>query len=411
MTTGSWLKFCFWLFSFLHAWCSIFFSTFTLNFSYMEAFKRPYTFDRVVRLVIGVLVAVALFLLINKLSAALLPFLIGWLIAYLLYPLVKFFQYRLKFKNRVLSIFAALFSVIFVLVGAGWLFLPSVIQEFSRMDVLLVDYVQHVDSSSLISESVCQWINNTVYNIDFQNLFTWQNVESVIEKIMPQFFGLLSSTWSFIVGIFVVFMVMLYVIFILIDYEKIAEGFMLVIPKKYRHFVTELRDDVEAGMNRYFRGQALVAAIVGVLFAIGFSIIGLPLAITMGLFIGLLNLVPYLQTVGFIPVIFLALLQSMETGQSFWWFMLAVFIVFVVVQSTQDLLLVPKIMGKAMGLNPAIILLSLSVWGALFGIIGMIIALPATTLLISYYTRFVINDESFETHQEAPKTEETPVEK
>lgn len=377
----------------------------------MEAFKRPYTFDRVVRLVIGVLIAVALFLLINKLSAALLPFVIGWLIAYLLYPLVKFFQYRLKFKNRVLSIFAALFSVIFVLVGAGWLFLPSVIQEFSRMGVLLVDYVQQVDSSSLISESVRQWINNTVYNIDFQNLFTWQNVESVIEQIMPQFFGLLSSTWSFIVGIFVVFMVMLYVIFILIDYEKIAEGFMLVIPKKYRHFVTELRDDVEAGMNRYFRGQALVAAIVGVLFAIGFSIIGLPLAITMGLFIGLLNLVPYLQTVGFIPVIFLALLQSMETGQSFWWFMLAVFIVFVVVQSTQDLLLVPKIMGKAMGLNPAIILLSLSVWGALFGIIGMIIALPATTLLISYYTRFVINDESFETHQEAPKTEETPVEK
>lgn len=377
----------------------------------MEAFKRPYTFDRVVRLVIGVLVAVGLFLLINKLSAALLPFLIGWLIAYLLYPLVKFFQYRLKFKNRVLSIFAALFSVIFVLVGAGWLFLPSVIQEFSRMGVLLVDYVQQVDSSSVISESVRQWINNTVYDIDFQNLFTWQNVESVIEKIMPQFFGLLSSTWSFIVGIFVVFVVMLYVIFILIDYEKIAEGFMLVIPKKYRHFVTELRDDVEAGMNRYFRGQALVAAIVGVLFAIGFSIIGLPLAITMGLFIGLLNLVPYLQTVGFIPVIFLALLQSMETGQSFWWFMLAVFIVFVVVQSTQDLLLVPKIMGKAMGLNPAIILLSLSVWGALLGIIGMIIALPATTLLISYYTRFVINDESFETHQEAPKTDETPVEK
>ena len=377
----------------------------------MEAFKRPYTFDRVVRLVIGVLIAVALFLLINKLSAALLPFLIGWLIAYLLYPLVKFFQYRLKFKNRVLSIFAALFSVIFVLVGAGWLFLPSVIQEFSRMGVLLVGYVQQVDSSSVISESVRQWINNTVYDIDFQNLFTWQNVESVIEKIMPQFFGLLSSTWSFIVGIFVVFMVMLYVIFILIDYEKIAEGFMLVIPKKYRHFVTELRDDVEAGMNRYFRGQALVAAIVGVLFAIGFSIIGLPLAITMGLFIGLLNLVPYLQTVGFIPVIFLALLQSMETGQSFWWFMLAVFIVFVVVQSTQDLLLVPKIMGKAMGLNPAIILLSLSVWGALFGIIGMIIALPATTLLISYYNRFVINDESFETHQEAPTTDETPIEK
>ena len=377
----------------------------------MEVFKRPYTFDRVVRLVIGLLVAVGLFLLINKLSAALLPFLIGWLIAYLLYPLVKFFQYRLKFKNRVLSIFAALFSVIFVLVGAGWLFLPSVIQEFSRMGVLLVDYVQQVDSSSLISESVRQWINNTVYNIDFQNLFTWQNVESVIEKIMPQFFGLLSSTWSFIVGIFVVFIIFLYVIFILIDYEKITEGFLFVIPNKYRPFVTQLRDDVEVGMNRYFRGQASVAFLVGILFAIGFSIIGLPLAITMGLFIGLLNLVPYLQIIGLIPVTFLVLLQSMETNQNFWWFMLFVIIVFIVVQVIQDLFLVPKIMGKAMGLNPAIILLSLSVWGALFGIIGMIIALPLTTLLISYYKRFILENESLEISSEPTPTEETPVEK
>ena len=63
------------------------------------------------------------------------------------------------------------------------------------------------------------------------------------------------------------------------------------------------------------------------------------------------------------------------------------------VQGIQDLFLVPKIMGKAMGLNPAVILLSLSIWGSLLGIVGMIIALPVTTLLISYYKRFVINEE------------------
>ena len=377
----------------------------------MEAFKRPYTFDRVVRLVIGVVIAVALFLLINTLSAALLPFVIGWLIAYLLYPLVKFFQYRLKFKNRVLSIFIALLSVILVLVGAGWLFLPSVIKEFSQMGVLLVDYVQHLDGSSLLSENVRQWINTTAAGVDFQNIFTLENMERVVQNIAPQVFGLLSGTWSLVASVFVFFVVMLYVIFILIDYEKISEGFLFIIPEKYRQFVTGLIDDVEAGMNRYFRGQALVALSVGILFSVGFSIIGLPLAITMGLFIGLLNLVPYLQIIGFIPVVFLALLQSMETGQNFWWLILAVFIVFVIVQSIQDLLLVPKIIGKAMGLNPAIILLSLSVWGALFGIIGMIIALPATTLIISYYKRFVLNDESFETSVKSSPSEEIPVEK
>ena len=377
----------------------------------MEALKRPYTFDRVVRLVIGVLIAIGLFLVINLLSGVLLPFVIGWLIAYLLHPLVKFFQYRLKFKNRVLSIFMAFLSVTLVLVVAGFLFLPSVIEEFSRMGVLLVDYLKDVDSSSFFSDSVRLWMSETASGIDFQNMFTWNNIESLIEKIVPQIFGIISGTWSFLVGFFVIFIIFLYVIFILIDYEKITEGFLYVIPTKYRPFVTQLSDDVEVGMNRYFRGQASVAFLVGILFSIGFSIIGLPLAITMGLFIGLLNLVPYLQILGLIPVTFLVLLQSMETNQNFWWFMLFVIIVFVVVQVIQDLLLVPKIMGKAMGLNPAIILLSLSVWGALFGLIGMIIALPLTTLLISYYKRFILQNETLEISSEPTPTEEPPVEK
>jgi predicted PurR-regulated permease PerM len=77
--------------------------------------------------------------------------------------------------------------------------------------------------------------------------------------------------------------------------------------------------------------------------------------------------------------------------------------VFVVVQAIQDLILTPRIMGSAMGLNPAIILLSLSVWGSLLGIIGLIIALPLTTLLISYYRRFVIKETDEETPKQADK--------
>lgn len=138
-----------------------------------------------------------------------------------------------------------------------------------------------------------------------------------------------------------------------------------------------------------------MALIVGVLFAIGFRIVGLPMGITVGLFIGLLNLVPYLQTIGIIPVTLLALIQSAETGTNFWIIIGGCAIVFVVVQTTQDMFLVPKIMGKAMGLNPAVILLSLSVWGSLLGMAGMIIALPVTTLLISYYKRFVVRGERF----------------
>ena len=167
---------------------------------------------------------------------------------------------------------------------------------------------------------------------------------------------------------------------------------MSFLPERYRPFAQKLVKDVEQGMNLYFRGQGMVAFCVGVLFSIGFLIIDFPMAIGLGMFIGLLNMVPYLQLVGFIPAILLAVVKAADTGQSFWLIMLGVLIVFAVVQVIQDTILTPRIMGHVTGLNPAIILLSLSIWGSLLGILGMVIALPMTTLLITYYQRYVIKN-------------------
>ena len=137
----------------------------------------------------------------------------------------------------------------------------------------------------------------------------------------------------------------------------------------------------------------MIALSVGVLLAIGFKIINFPLAVTLGLFIGVLNLIPYMQAIGIIPMILLSLLRSAETGENFWLIFGMAILVLGIVQCIQDLYLTPRIMGKAMGLNPAIILLSLSIWGSLMGMLGMIIALPLTTLMLSYYQRFIINKE------------------
>ena len=149
--------------------------------------------------------------------------------------------------------------------------------------------------------------------------------------------------------------------------------------------------DLDRHMNGYFRGQALIALCVGILFALGFQIIGLPMGIAMGLIVGVLNLIPYMQALGIPPCIFLGLIQSFETGRPIWVVMLSIAVVFIIVQSIQDLLLTPKIMGNVTGMGPAAILLCLSIWGALLGVVGMIIALPLTTLLVSYYKRFVLH--------------------
>ena len=188
-------------------------------------------------------------------------------------------------------------------------------------------------------------------------------------------------------------MILLYTIFILLDYESISEGWVNLIPKRFRPLGIKLVADVKDSMNKYFRGQAMVATCVGILFSIGFLIIDFPLAIGLGIFIGFLNMVPYLQILGFIPTIILAILKAADTGGNFWLILLSALAVFAIVQTIQDTFLTPKIMGKVTGLSPAIILLSLSIWGSLMGMLGMIIALPVTTLLLSYYQKYVIERE------------------
>ena len=103
----------------------------------------------------------------------------------------------------------------------------------------------------------------------------------------------------------------------------------------------------------------------------------------------------------------LAILKAADTGDNFWIIIASAAAVFIVVQIIQDGYLVPRIMGKITGLNPAIILLSLSIWGSLMGMLGMIIALPLTTLMLSYYQRYIINQENI---YKTETTEDQPIE-
>jgi predicted PurR-regulated permease PerM len=100
-------------------------------------------------------------------------------------------------------------------------------------------------------------------------------------------------------------------------------------------------------------------------------------------------MVPYLQIIGLIPAGLLALMHAVQSGVNVWTVLALTGLVFVVVQVIQDTILVPRIMGKVTGLNPAMIMLSLSIWGKLLGLLGMIIALPVTYLLLVYYRRLI----------------------
>lgn len=353
-------------------------------------FEREFTFDRVIRIIIGALVLAGIFIGIRKLQSVLIPFFIAWAIAYLLYPIVKIFQYKFKFKHRLLAILATFICISAIITGMVMVLMGPVSEEISKMAYLIKEFVTQGHDFQLIPDTWEEYMRDLFTNTDVKDLLSLESIGKFIERGLTQGWKVFSESLSFILSLLVIFIVLLYVVFILLDYEKLSHEWKEMIPIKYREFVVHMTNDIEERMNKYFRGQALIASIVGVLFAAGFYIIDLPLGILLGLFIGVLNLVPYLQTVGFIPLAFMAALKAMDTDQNFGMVMLSVFIVFAIVQGFQESFLIPKIMGRQMGMHPAIILLSLTIWGTLLGFIGMIIALPLTTFLISYYRRYIL---------------------
>ena len=366
--------------------------------------QEKITFDKLVRWIGIALLIFGVLFLVNRLSNVLLPFFIAWFLAYLLYPVVKFVQFRLHVRNRVLSIIITLVVVIAIVSGVIWLIIPPMIEQFQKLVELSTKYIQSTAHITSIPETINQWIkDNQTAITDF---FKSKDFTDALQTAMPKLFSFLGHTASVVISIVASLITLLYMFFILLDYEYLTNNWIKIFPKKSRPFWTELMKDVERELNNYIRGQGLVALTMGILFCIGFTIIDFPMAIGLGILIGILDLVPYLHTFALIPTAFLALLKAADTGQNFWVILAMAVAVFAVVQVIIDMVVTPKIMGTAMGLNPAILLLSLSVWGALLGFIGLIIALPLTTLIMAYWQRYVTREHEIDLRIEMKESEE-----
>lgn len=364
---------------------------------------KQITFDRFIRGLITALLVIAVFAVTRELSSVLLPFVIAWFLAYLLYPIVKFVQYKLHVPGRALSIVVTLLMVILVMGGILYLIIPPMIDQFDKLGSIVASYLHKTTHTNDITAYLKNWaIENQAL---LERFFKSKDFSDTLKSTMPKLFNILGQTANIIISVVASCITLLYMFFILMDYETLTNNWIKIFPKKHRPFWHELAGDVERELNNYIRGQGLVALCMGIMFCIGFTIIGFPMAIGLGILIGIMDLVPYLHTFALIPTALLAVLKAADTGQNFWVIFLSAVAVFIIVQIITDMVVTPKIMGKAMGLNPAILLLSLSVWGALLGFIGLIIALPLTTLIIAYWQRYVTREHEHEALP-APETSE-----
>ena len=359
-------------------------------------FRREFTFDRIARMLVLSVLILLIYVAVQAIWSVILPFLLAGIFAYVMMPLVRFFQYTLRLRSRGLSVILTLLLLGAVVYLAVIFIIPSINAEIEKTLQVISGYSSGQDILTMIlPRNIRNYLNGGLRWGNFPQQLSFEKVLENVKLLLDQVGGIINSTLSIFSWGLVFLIGFVYFVFILLDFENLGRGFISLFPKTLRPTIRTISMDLDRYMNNYFRGQALVAMSVGILLSIGFNIIGLPLATAMGIFIGILNFIPYMQALGIIPLGLASLLMAAQTGENAFVCMLLAYGVLMIVQIIQDMIIVPRIMGQTMGMRPSLILLVLSIWGYLLGFFGMLIALPITMFIYSLYMRYVLQDEEY----------------
>lgn len=364
-------------------------------------FREQFTFDKTARTIFFILFVIAITMMIRSIWSVVLPFVLAGIFAYVLLPFVKFVQYKLRVKNRIVSVVIVFIVVLSIISTTIILLIPSVKEEINKT----IDILSRYDTSGSILEmfipkNINKYINSLNFNALIHENLTTENIINGTKEILNNLNNVVNGTISafswglvFLIGI-------VYFIFILVDFEKLVKGFVNLMPQSVKPTCKNIIKETDYYMNSYFRGQAIIALCVALLLSVGLNIIGLPMATVIGILIGVLNFVPYMQIFGFIPLGLMCILMSVQKGENVFWCLFLGYGVMAIVQILQDTVITPSIMGKKMNMRPSLILFSISIWGYLLGFFGMLVALPLTMTIYSVYMKYILKDKEYiETQQ------------
>jgi predicted PurR-regulated permease PerM len=338
-------------------------------------------FKRQIIFWIGAVIAFGLFLYVF--SSILLPFVVGMTLAYFLDPVADRLE-RLGL-SRMLATLVILVSFIVVFVLALMIFVPILVSQFSDFAVRLPGYIAQLQA--LIASQNAEWIKKVI-GVDASVLKN--GLGSLVSQGAGIVSTLLTSIWSSsktlidIGGLFVVTPVVAF--YTLYDWDRMVAKVDDWIPRDHLTAVRAIFADINTAIAGFVRGQGTLCIILGLLYAAGLTLVGLNFALLIGLFAGLISFIPYVGSlVGLVLALGVAVVQ-------FWpdWLMVgAVALVFVIGQFIEGNILQPKLVGQSVGLHPVWLMFALFAFGALFGFVGLMVAVPAAAA-VGVLVRFAI---------------------
>jgi predicted PurR-regulated permease PerM len=305
--------------------------------------------------------------------------LLTFLMAYVLNPLVTRLT-RLRFISRTVATLIAMSGLLFCFLAILFFIIPGMVGEFRILISKMPAYINY------LKETAVPWIEQR-FAIDVplslgEALDQFgQNLSKIAPKLIGPVTTVIARTFGGTFSIFSVllgaFMFPLFLFFLLKDFPRIVNAVYGLIPIRNRESLSELGTEVDLSLSAFLHGQFIVMIVLASLYSIGYSIVGIPVAIGVGLLTGVLCFIPYVgAATGFILALFLAILELQGFGSVF-----GVVCIFVGVQLLDATLITPKILGGKLGLRPLWIIIALMAGGELFGFLGVLLAVPTTAVL------------------------------
>ncbi len=321
------------------------------------------------KIIITFFILSLLFYFIYYLKDILTPVFISMFLAYLLDPLVDRME---KHFSRTVSIVILIFFSIILFSCFIIFVVPAFINEFNKLYKLIASNIPNLQG--------------------FIGKFSFltENIVTYLKKIIPQSFHIVNkvvnNAFLIISNLMNIFLIPVFTFYFLKEFDNIRLNVLDKIPVRFQDKVVELSQKIDESISSFVRGQLLVCAILAILYSTGLLIINVDLSLAIGIFSGFASIIPYF---GFLVGIILSLIVSFIKYHTIYG-LIKVLIVFSIVQLLESFVITPKIVGDKVGLHPVVIILSLLIFGKIFGFIGLIIAVPLASFLKVIYNEAMI---------------------
>ncbi|WP_291651385.1 AI-2E family transporter [Clostridium sp.] len=343
----------------------------------MLIYKKHKKIINSILIILSILLILILYIKIKTISSIVNIIFIGFILAYALKPLRDTISEKFKLSKRISSI-SIILTIFFSLILLSYIVIPSIIRESYNIGYIL--------------DNIDEYVKNIVYKLNLNDISFFESIYNQISEEANIFFS--KVTDNFLENLMLCFeslislaIVPIVTYYFLVDGDLIYNKLLLILPTEKRIIAKRVISHIDKVLSRYIISQLLLSLIIGTLTFIILVIIDVKFALILGIFNGILNIVPYFgPIIGGVPAIFVALMESPNKAL---WTLLAIFLI----QQIEGNILSPKITGDSTNMHPIIIIILLLVGEKLGGLIGMIVAVPIGVIVKVIYDD--INDYLF----------------